>query len=449
MTEPDDRESGVVAVAEASTSGRVVAIRRDPRWRPCWWVDVERSGDVLHLYARGNRTGMGGVNDVFREADAAEAMDAAGIPVAAVWARSEELDFVLWEALPGVDNASIPPAEQAAARVAHAEVLARLHAADVGPFVAEDRRLPATPRDVAFADHDGYVELWRAGQPRPEPLITFVDRWLASTMPGDLGPPAVLAGDAGQFMWDGEKVTGLIDLEMCHLGDPHHDLAYMRMRDLNEPIGGVADAYQAWAAAGDFDLDLQKVRWFGVMGPIEPAMGLSFITAAPLPPGDLAQYLTWYTQLQRVALDALAEHESIELDPPDPEAESGEDSAVIDNAWAVGTTWLDEHAPRRDVGDDPEVLRHRRGAQALTELARRAAVHAPGLDAASQADLARLDGRASPGVTVRARMLEVLDDPTVDPADLVRVLHRWITRAEWLAQPVMGNEYGRSLSPVE
>jgi len=253
-----------------------------------------------------------------------------------------------------------------------------------------------------MADHDFWVKVWQTTQDRPEPLITFVERWLIETMPPDFELVSPLQGDAGQFTWDGERITGLVDLEMVHLGDPHHDLAFVRMRDFSEPVGGVSDTYRWWAEAGGFDLDLQRVRWFGVMAAIETPQALSLATTIALPPGDLAQYLTWYVQQQRCAIEILAEHDEIELDPPVLPLESmalGGDAVRLANGWDATTSWLDQQ-DRELVGaraPDPDVERQRRGAGALIEWQHRCAVFGPSLDAATRSDIAAIDRGAGSG----------------------------------------------------
>lgn len=434
------------------TGGVVTRVERQARWRPCWWVDVERDGEPIPLYLRGNRVGFGAANDVFREARAAEAMAVAGIPAPRVWGQSTELDVVLWDALPGVDNANVPENERPAARRAFAEVLARLHRADADLFVHTDRKRPVGARAIATADHDFWVRVWQTTQDRPEPLITFVERWLTDTMPAAFEQVSPLQGDAGQFMWDGDRVTGLIDLEMVHLGDPHHDLAFMRMRDFSEPIGGVADTYRWWAEAGGFDLDRKRVRWFGVMAAIETPQALSLATTMALPPGDLAQYLTWYVQQQRCAIEILAEHDEIELDPPDLPTEStalSGDAVRLANGWHATTSWLDQH--HRELVDarspDPDLERQHRGAVALVEWQHRCAVFGPSLDAATRADVAAIDGAQVAGDAIVDRLAAVTTADLPHP-DVVRALHRWIVRTEWLLEPVLGDATGNVLSPI-
>src|SRR3546814_20549222 len=54
-TSYSDDERKLVAFVEQVTGGRVTAMRRQPRWRPAWFVDVERDGLLLPIHVRGDR----------------------------------------------------------------------------------------------------------------------------------------------------------------------------------------------------------------------------------------------------------------------------------------------------------------------------------------------------------------------------------------------------------
>jgi len=43
------------AIIERHTGGTVVHVERQLRWRPTWFVDVERDGEVLPMRLRGDR----------------------------------------------------------------------------------------------------------------------------------------------------------------------------------------------------------------------------------------------------------------------------------------------------------------------------------------------------------------------------------------------------------
>ena len=50
-------EARLRAFVEDATRGKVTRMERQVRWRPAWFVDVERDGRTLHLHLRGDRGG--------------------------------------------------------------------------------------------------------------------------------------------------------------------------------------------------------------------------------------------------------------------------------------------------------------------------------------------------------------------------------------------------------
>src|SRR3546814_2201729 len=46
--------------------------------------------------------------------------------------------------------------------------------------------------------------------------------------------------DAGQFLYEDDRVTGLIDFEVSSFGDPAAELSGLRLRDAAEPLGDLS-----------------------------------------------------------------------------------------------------------------------------------------------------------------------------------------------------------------
>src|SRR3546814_19202707 len=46
--------------------------------------------------------------------------------------------------------------------------------------------------------------------------------------------------DAGQFLYEDDRVTGLIDFEASSFGDPAAELSGLRLRDAAEPLGDLS-----------------------------------------------------------------------------------------------------------------------------------------------------------------------------------------------------------------
>ena len=73
-----------------------------------------------------------------------------------------------------------------------------------------------------------YKQFDEAGGDRP--IIALALRWLSEHLPEPV-PPRLVHGDyrIGNLLVDGIQLTGVLDWELAHLGDPHEDLAYACM----------------------------------------------------------------------------------------------------------------------------------------------------------------------------------------------------------------------------
>src|SRR3546814_8727197 len=91
-TSYSDDERKLVAFVEQVTGGRVTAMHRQPRWRPAWFVDVERDGLLLPIHIRGDRkSDIMPFPELAREAAIMGGLEEHGIPVPS----SEENKFEL------------------------------------------------------------------------------------------------------------------------------------------------------------------------------------------------------------------------------------------------------------------------------------------------------------------------------------------------------------------
>lgn len=106
--------------------------------------------------------------------------------------------------------------------------VAELHAADWRETGLDAGLASTDPRAVAA----GVVADWRrqfeAARYEPHPVVASVYGWLGDNVPE---PPAlvVVHGDLrpGNFLYEGDRLTALLDWEMAHLGDPAEDLAWV------------------------------------------------------------------------------------------------------------------------------------------------------------------------------------------------------------------------------
>jgi aminoglycoside phosphotransferase (APT) family kinase protein len=104
-------------------------------------------------------------------------------------------------------------------------------------------------------------------------------RWLKRNKPA---APAisVVHGDyrTGNFLFDDERITAVLDWEMVHLGDPMEDVGWLCGRSWRQgtPLaGGLVERerfYEMYQAAGGFPVDRSSVLFWEVLGNLKLAV---------------------------------------------------------------------------------------------------------------------------------------------------------------------------------
>lgn len=115
--------------------------------------------------------------------------------------------------------------------------LAAVHALDVSSLGLAHLPSGLGISEAVRAD----IGLWRAvmekAVPEPHPIVLLAFAWLLARMPGDGRRSALVNGDAGQgnFLFQGARITGLLDWEMAHVGHPLEDIGCLLARSLAQP----------------------------------------------------------------------------------------------------------------------------------------------------------------------------------------------------------------------
>jgi aminoglycoside phosphotransferase (APT) family kinase protein len=127
-----------------------------------------------------------------------------------------------------------------------AKAAAKLHNADIGKleFLGNPTRESAAAEQVAY---------WEAqflkSRMEPHPALAFAFHWLKTHAP--IAPRLSLVhGDyrLGNFLFEGARVTALLDWEMAHLGDPAEDIAWayraLWTPEMHVPLDEFLTAYE-------------------------------------------------------------------------------------------------------------------------------------------------------------------------------------------------------------
>jgi aminoglycoside phosphotransferase (APT) family kinase protein len=112
----------------------------------------------------------------------------------------------------------------------------------------------------------------------PQPVAEAAIRWLQNHMPAPAQKLSVVHGDfrTGNFLHRDNKITGVLDWEMCHLGDPLEDLAWSldplwswANPDLAGNLLPHDEAIKIWETASGLTVNLDDFFWWRVFAALK------------------------------------------------------------------------------------------------------------------------------------------------------------------------------------
>jgi aminoglycoside phosphotransferase (APT) family kinase protein len=458
----DGDQDRVVEWIEAKIGGRVARVERQPRWRPAWYVDVERDGASVPLYVRGDRgAAYGSVFPLEQERVILQVLEAHGIPVPHVHGMCPDPLAIVMDRVPGrVDLSTADSEDERRAVLDHyVELLARMHAIPVAEVAALGIERPDDPTRLALVLFDRFEAMFRADQRAPEPAIDFLVGWVRRNVPRGRSRPALIACDSGQFVFDAGRVTAMLDFDSAHLGDPLVDLASMRTRDLSEPLGDLRRAFRRYEELTGGPIDRAALDFHTVQWTLCTPLSTSRIVHDPPPGADVVLYLEWYVGLGRVALQIVAERLGVDVGPvaapaPRPTRHDAAHRALVDGVSSLGDAAGGgaggDGAGGAGGGDD--FARWRLGTlERLARYLRDVDERGPALDAEDAEEAAALLGRRPEGWwDTEAALVDLVRGagPERD-AELVRFFARRHERWWQLIEPVSVRYHDRRIQSLD
>ena len=203
----------------------------DVQWRD--GNDVERVSCVMLVKAEAGQL----ETHVMPEFNTVRSLWGTGVPVArALWMDATNAaignPFFVTERVAGTADMSLlrrasddPEARAIALDLATAA--ARLHQVDWRPLGVGDFLPVVTIADAARTQIAYWEELFRRQRLEPLPVAVFAFDWLHDHLP-PTDRVSIVHGDLrfGNLLYDGGRISALLDWEMVHLGDPVEDLAW-------------------------------------------------------------------------------------------------------------------------------------------------------------------------------------------------------------------------------
>jgi hypothetical protein len=298
---------------------------------------------------------------------------------------------------------------------------------------------------LALAYYRRLEPLYAETKNRPEPTIEFVRRWLERNMPPHPDVAYPIAVDAGQFIFEGDRLTAMLDFEFATLGDYHVDLAALRLRNRLERIGDLTQLYRMYARRSGRVVDPQRIRYHTVIKGVLPPMHMAGNLGAPTTAVDYLQWAIWYTVWLRIALESIAEIKgwAAEKFVP-PNAVASPRQAVVFDATEMDI----EAAPADNAVARFQKSKTRRAVRYL----RRAELYQPVLEQRYFEDVRSLTGAAPVSWSEADALLEnyVLSAPPDEDERVLRILWRYLLgQCFLLADPLEPVNFELLTSPLE
>lgn len=286
MSDPQALDPSVASWIEAVTDGTIVDVQQIPAGgRLGWFVDVRRPEGTEALFLQSGR-GLGDGPSTFQgfeiEAEVYRALRPHGLPVPRVWGVDKALDVLLVDRIPGTVWFHPPATPEEQESVARDFIR---HLATWHRIGAEALDLPSFGPVRSWREHQldqlAKAEALMAaavGDGRADPLVEQAMAWLRANVPDAEGPVVLVQGDTGpgNFLYEDGRVTGIIDWELAHLGDPVEDLGWYCVRAWRFgsalPAGGMGtreELLDAYEAAGGGRVDPEALRWWELLGTVK------------------------------------------------------------------------------------------------------------------------------------------------------------------------------------
>jgi len=448
--EIDEADPELLGWIEAVTGAAVVRATRliGGNRRQAWSVDVQRGPPLFLRYASGSGWQGADPYTLQREAAFYRALSGTVAAMPRILAAHPQRPALLTERIEGESRYAGSASSELLDAVATdlMRKLAELHALDI-----RNLGLPGYLPHGTIADHvRAELAIWRTmyeEAPSRDPLIEFALNWLAGSIPETSDAPAVVHGDAGpgNFLHRNGKVTALIDWELCHVGDPMEDIAWLSVRSTFEPFPDFRRHVRDYAEFAGRTIARDRLLYHRVFVPLRITVLRHRALGTDAPDGDLANSLLSRTMNRRLLVESLA-------------AASGVSLTAAATVQAPLTSFQKEYDYVLTLLRDKIGSRTRdEMAKAATKSAARmvkylASVHRYGeeIEAAGIRDLSSLLGvRPTSRLVLQADLIDRMTCGRLDQATLLAFFSRDVARETQVAAPAMGALAGRRLPPFE
>ena len=330
-----DTESGLPSAVQAWVArefgGEITRLERHVARREAWIVDIQtEAGRLIEAFLRIDRHPQPDAHvSLRREASICKSLRPLGIPVPALLAWNEEHHVGVFSREPGRADIDALEDAQQQRRVMEdfIDIIARLHQLNAEELGLDDvlGDKPATAAECALDDVDRQLKLLAGFLANyHDPFMSYGVQWLRRFAPESVARVSLVQGDTGpvNFMFEGDRVTAVVDWEWGHWGDPMEDLGNICVREFWNPSGGLKGLFHRYEQKSGIPYRRFAAQYYRVQ---QNVRGMIPIHAAcqHMPDG---QSLAWYQCYRyigdRSTCEAIAEAMEIPIEVPELPAEN-------------------------------------------------------------------------------------------------------------------------------
>lgn len=448
-----DLPAGTCEWIEQIGGGRITRLDRHVARREAWVVDVERpDGSVLEGFLRIQRED-GGVDPrrLERETRIIQALGRTDVPVTPVHGWNPELRATLFARDPG--RSDIDKLEDPSRRRAIMEdfmrVVARLHALDPDVLGLDDvmSPRPRNAREAALGEVDVIVGQWRHFlADYRDPLLSYSLEWLRRFAPEKVARVSLIQGDTGpvNFMFQGDRVSAVVDWELGHWGDPMEDLGNIVVREFWNPSGGLEGLFRLYERESGIPYSRFAAQYYAVHQNVRGMIPIHWVCLNAHPRESLAWYLCYRYAGDRSTCEMLAQAMEIPIERP----EMPEDAGVRD-VLAEAALFAQANEVTPAVGD-PFARSRARDVATLVACMDRKRRYGRAIDAIELDEIGGLVGRRPTDAEDAVRVLdEAIRSGRLADERVIPYLTRRAYREEWLYAPSVELYPARSWSVLD
>lgn len=434
-----DLPDGTTEWIEQIGAGKITRLSRHVARREAWVVDVTRpDGSVLEGFLRIQRED-GGVDPrrLERETRITQALARTDVPVTPVHGWNPTLRATLFARDPGrsdIDKLA-DPRQQRAVMEDFMRVVARMHALELDSLGIDDVMTPRprNAREAALNEVDVIVGQWKGFlADYHDPLTSYGLDWLRRFAPEKVARVSLVQGDTGpvNFMFEGDRVSSVVDWELGHWGDPMEDLGNIVVREFWNPSGGLSGLFDLYARESGIPYSRFAAQYYAVHQNVRGMIPIHAVCKHAHPRESLAWYLCYRYVGDRSTCEMLAQAMEIPIERPEVPESVGAPDVLAEAAL---------YAQSHDVTpaiEQPFARSRSKDVATLVACMDRKRRYGPALDLIEQDEIGALLGRRPGDAEQAVRLLDAaIRERKLPDEKVVPYLTRRAYREEWLYAP--------------